>query len=943
MASFGRLFNVRPGEWKVVLLLQLQIFLIIAVLLVAKPAGNALLLSRFGAGALPYMYILTAIVAALISAAYAGALRYFSLLSVNLWSLIICLLSLLAFAVFFDYTGASDVIASGLYLWCALFGVLAASQFWMMANLVFDIRQAKRLFGFIGAGAIAGGIVGGYLANLIANSQGTRALLFVAAAMLLPCLFISIFVWKNYLDLSETSLKSQQQSANLRASPRKLIQRSKHLSLLAAIIALSVITAKLVDYQFSALAAESIVDSDRLTAFFGFWFSTFNLIGFFIQLLLTQRVVQYIGVSGALLFLPLGLSVGTFFMFLMPGLGAAIFSRLADGSLKQSLHRAAIEMLFLPLNKALKQKIKTYLDVFVDAAAGGVGGLLLILLVDGFGLSPPWISVPVLGLVMAWLVCVLLVREEYLDAFRAQLQHLQPKVQRKTLDSKHKQVIAGFLKVLESSVNATEKQVLYVLERSESVTAAGFVEPIRQLLDHPSAAVRARALRALSAQPDVDLYERVEAMLDDTNEAVSNAALAYLVTKHLSRAEPSILRQLQHKDSHKAGNALVVLLRLTRHNPSLQAKWGLHRRLQQRVTQIATLPQEAGKHWTIKLLPAACYAAPDLGQPFIREQLLSDDADICNAAIRAAGDSLDEIWLIPLIDYLSEADHRPTARQALANYGSVLLELLPTYFRDERLNISDIRRLPGVLELMPSQAAVDMLFRFMRKFYPEDMELRRECLKSLNALQRDHPEFTMPKSSVSRFTLSDINTYQKGQQNIKTQRALLAEGDHEYYEARQGLIQLLEHRLAGNFERIFRWLGLRYPPQDVIPIYRGLQSADRQQQLNALEFLDNLLEQPLKRLLIPIVEDRLKEAAPPPITRTPDVRAHLEGSQYRSFRQILGGHDQRLQLATLYLISFLSDERFGPLLGQYSQSDQPAIRDAARRALKRFRRGNMAF
>ena len=39
-------------------------------------------------------------------------------------------------------------------------GVLLISQFWTLANVVYDPRQAKRLFGFIGGGAPLGGIAG---------------------------------------------------------------------------------------------------------------------------------------------------------------------------------------------------------------------------------------------------------------------------------------------------------------------------------------------------------------------------------------------------------------------------------------------------------------------------------------------------------------------------------------------------------------------------------------------------------------------------------------------------------------------------------------------------------------------------------------------------------------------------------------------------------------
>jgi len=215
----GKALRIRPGEGRLVLLLQLQVFLIIAVLLIAKPAGNAIFLARFGSGALPYMFIVTALVAAIISTAYSQALKYFTILRVNLWSLGACLLLLLLFAIIVPMPGSKDIVSVGLYLWVALFGVLAASQFWMMASLVFDVRQAKRLFGPIGAGAIAGGIVGGYLATIIAGNFGIRALLFVATGALLPVMAISIHIWRNYIANKESAISRKKKTARLRESP----------------------------------------------------------------------------------------------------------------------------------------------------------------------------------------------------------------------------------------------------------------------------------------------------------------------------------------------------------------------------------------------------------------------------------------------------------------------------------------------------------------------------------------------------------------------------------------------------------------------------------------------------------------------------------------------------------------------------------------------------
>ena len=44
------------------------------------------------------------------------------------------------------------------YLWVNCFGIIAPVQAWSFANSLFDTRQAKRLFGLVGAGASLGAI-----------------------------------------------------------------------------------------------------------------------------------------------------------------------------------------------------------------------------------------------------------------------------------------------------------------------------------------------------------------------------------------------------------------------------------------------------------------------------------------------------------------------------------------------------------------------------------------------------------------------------------------------------------------------------------------------------------------------------------------------------------------------------------------------------------------
>ena len=931
---FGRLLRVRPGEWEPVLLLQLQIFLIIAVLLVTKPVGNALYVSRFGPDALPYAYILTAIAAAIISTAYSQAVKYWSILRVNLWSLGICMAVLLLCVGVIPMRNTGDFVAITLYLWVALFGVLAASQFWTLASMVFDIRQSKRLFGPIGAGAIAGGITGGYMASLLAEVVGTRVLLILAAGMLVPVLLISIYVWRNYIvRVSGRRRVKVERDEPLPERPHRLILRSRHLILLCGIIALSVITAKLVDYQFSALASARYADSARLTAFFGFWYSTFNVIGLLIQLLLTQRVLQRLGVSGALLFLPAGLGLGALIMLFLPTLGTATFSRCVDGSLKQSLHRAGVEMLYLPVPVRIKNRIKTYIDVLIDSAAGGIGGLLLIVLIDYLGAEPRGISILVLLLTTGWLTCVLAVKEEYLEAFRDQLAHLKPKKTRSRATTRHQEVMTGFLRVLEDdSEDADTGKLLYVLERTESIREDRFLKPTERLLFHKDPSIRARALHNLSIRGKNDIMELVIFMLEDESLLVKKAALEYLINRHMQAAEAVIKRQLNHEDPDVAGLTLLNLMTESNGNQTLRRRWELDRVFAQRVQALESLPSDVAYKWRLHLLVAAGRSGSSLGNKLIARELRSEDEEVARVAIISAGETLAERWVLPLLDYLSEAKYRKHAATALTQYGPKLLRILPRYLREGVVDLEDLRRLPPVLEGIHSEQTVTLLFSIMERHYPADLELRLECLRALNAIRRDFPRLAMPRKKVLRFIRKESRRYRLVLDTLSHQLAIVKLLGPDSTQGRGALVEQLQRRREGNLERLFRLLGLLYAPADIFSIYLGLRTASPEERVSALEFLDTLLDNAMKQTIMPLVEyeARSQRSAVNPKGLSLE---QLYEAQHRHFTVILKGTDQRLKAAVLYLLIHQPDERLELYLHIAAKSPNQKVKRLARKAL----------
>nr|NIW79005.1 hypothetical protein [Calditrichia bacterium] len=214
-----KLFDIRPGEGSRALLMFLYIFSVISSLLILKPMRNSLFLTNFGAENLPYVFILVAVFAAVISTIYSRFAKRIRLHLLIRSALLFIISNLIIFwlLLYFDYQGGWFIYA--FYVWVAIFAVITTSQFWTLANYVFNAREAKRLFGFVGAGAISGGIFGGYLTNYLAPLIGTNHLIFICIGLLTLCLIISQVVWGMRAQDSQTEqTRQKQQAGNFKSS-----------------------------------------------------------------------------------------------------------------------------------------------------------------------------------------------------------------------------------------------------------------------------------------------------------------------------------------------------------------------------------------------------------------------------------------------------------------------------------------------------------------------------------------------------------------------------------------------------------------------------------------------------------------------------------------------------------------------------------------------------
>jgi AAA family ATP:ADP antiporter len=902
-----KLFDIREGEESNALLMFSYIFLIIASLLIVKPVRNSLFLTHFGISRLPYAFILVALAAAAITNFYSNWSQKIRLNILIRYSTFIYIGSLLFFWLLLYFNYKAGWFYYAFYTWVALFGVIATSQIWLLANYVFNAREAKRLFGFVGAGAISGGIFGGYSTRLLAPLVGTDNMLLFCIAFLIICLFILRTVWKKTARFHYQERISQEKRVIKRQSDDhifKIILKSRHLTYLAGIIGVGVVVANLVDYQFSAVASDIIKDEDQLTAFFGFWLSNLSIASLVVQLFLTGRILKRSGVTTSLFFLPVGILIGAVSIFLTPALWAAVLIKVSDGGLKQSINKAGLELLALPIPSSIKNQSKAFIDVFVDSLATGIGGFLLILFTKYLGFSTSYISFIIIAFITFWCYLIIRIRYEYINSFRMALEKRNIDLETQTINPEDASVLESLIRVLEGK---NERQILYVLHLIENLKNKELIPYLKKLIHHRSPEIKVQVLKIINFYDDENFTVEAEELIADENFDVKVEAIRYLF-HHADNGNTILMNLLVSPDYKIRSAALLCTAQAYRRHSEFRNTIDMRLLFDHFIDQCYETDYDKNELNFMKMTLTQVIGAtgnPEL-YPFLENLLLDHNPEVVRAALSSAGMTRDPNFIPILIRHLDTSLVRKYAREALAQYGEDVIDVLDNHLSNPE-EIPKIRLgIPKVLALIGSQKSVDTLLSHLTQ---SDLLLRHEIIRALNRLKVNFPNLKFHRESINQQIIDETKYYYKVLNLVHKQNELLEEktnvatlnkNSRRIDSAQKLLMKALEEKLEVNLERIFRLLGLRYPSKDMYNAYLGVVSNKEDLRANAIEFLDNILDADFKKLIIPIVEENLPGHL---IKKSQVLFGFNVPSEIECMEFLLQGDDNWLKACTIHLLA----------------------------------------
>lgn len=405
--------DVRPGEGIGVLLLTTNVFLLLAAYYLLRPARQALILTEGGAVAAAYASAAQAVL-------LLGIVPLYGWLGTRVRRIRLIGMTGLFFVsnlVVFYLLGTAGVREGvAFYIWLGIFSVFVISQFWAFANDLYTEGQGRRLFPFIGVGASLGAWIGASTVSPLVQRAGFTpySLMLAGAAVLLVALGVTVVVNRREARRAEPEAAALEQATLGPQGGFELIARDRYLIWIAVLTVLLNVVNTTGEFVLNRMVETEALarfgtdpglraESQRYVgSFFGSFNAAVSLLGFLLQLLVTSRVMRFMGVRGALFILPAIALINYSMVAVAPLLALVRVGKIVENSTDYSIQNTIRQALFLPLTREAKYKAKAAIDTLFtrtgDVVSAGfvAAGTAVGLGAGGFA----WLNV---GLTLAWM------------------------------------------------------------------------------------------------------------------------------------------------------------------------------------------------------------------------------------------------------------------------------------------------------------------------------------------------------------------------------------------------------------------------------------------------------------------------------------------------------------------------------------------------------------
>jgi AAA family ATP:ADP antiporter len=413
------IINVRGNEWPLALSMAGYFFLVITTFWILKPLKKGLFVGFYDDAGVRILNVhfaaaqaeLLAKVANMIVAA--GAVVVFTLLARRLvrqqLSLVFSSFFLGGF-VFYALVvdEPSHWVAWSFYLYGDLYATLMVATFFAFLNDSVTPEAARRLYGLVVLGGVAGGSFGAIFVAVWVKRLGAPTWMLICAGIAIAIAALAVGAGRvvertRSIEVPSERSAPERVKGSAAFEGARLVFRSRYLLSIVLIVGLYEIVSTLLDFQFTSTIAH-YRDGAALKQQFATVFAITAVASLVVQLFFTGFVMSRFRLSVALLVTPTAILLGSTTFLLFPLLWPGSLLNTWDNSLSYSMNQSAREALYTPTTRDEKYKAKAFIDMFVQRFAKtlAVGvSLGVTLAFRDFG-TVRWLSLLAIALAVIW-------------------------------------------------------------------------------------------------------------------------------------------------------------------------------------------------------------------------------------------------------------------------------------------------------------------------------------------------------------------------------------------------------------------------------------------------------------------------------------------------------------------------------------------------------------
>src|SRR5262245_10362410 len=380
--------NLKPGEWKLAFPLLMLLAINTLVFELSDVVSTAGFVSNIGLPQIPWLWIVDMVIILLLSGGYALVVDRVPRVQLISWlfggfaGLYLLLVLLFRF-------GAPDLLNYPLlYILADQQWAIFPLAFWALANDVYTLSEAKRLFPVMGAGAAIGSSLGNGLAAasafIFSKYGGNVSQLLMLNAFILMVGFVLLRLTFRYRPVH--ARQSQEREPSLQEAVQTGLDYFKNVPLfryLSLAMLSGYLAYTIIQYYFFYTLDQTFPNELGFQSFFGLYNIILIVCTLLFQWLLTGRLLARLELRSAFIIFPATLFLAAGWALVVPGLVGGVLGYFLLSVLEQAWDIPARKSIQSLIPDERRGRVSTFLDSYLYVLAVMAGCLILILLQGG--------------------------------------------------------------------------------------------------------------------------------------------------------------------------------------------------------------------------------------------------------------------------------------------------------------------------------------------------------------------------------------------------------------------------------------------------------------------------------------------------------------------------------------------------------------------------------